>query len=146
MQATKKTLSREEYLDERKLLHGFHQAAFDSYERAVLALASALFAFSVAYLRLLPEGETIQAKFALVSSWCFFAVAILSILSCFAMNIKAYNVEIAKVDAATEDASALEPANPWIKPSYFIYWISGLTLAAGIAALIAFSIVNIGQL
>ena len=139
-------LSQEEYIQERNLLYGHQQNQYDKYEKAILTLGTALFAFSVAYLRLLPVDVVVQAKWLLIASWIGFGVSIVAVLLSFLMNARGFDEEIRAAEKAMCDASVLRERNPWGLPVRLLYGLAGFAIATGVISLICFSIVNLSSL
>ena len=93
-------LTHQEYLDERQLLYGNQQSNYVNFEKTILTLGSALLAFSIAFLRLLPPDTGIEAKSYLIASWVCFGAAIVSILLSFVVSGIAFNSEIKAIETA----------------------------------------------
>src|SRR5262245_65789460 len=114
------------YLDERKELYKYQQASYDSFEKTLVALSGAFLAFSTGFLGFLKGTQTTpkvivapgSANF-LLGSWISFAFALVLLMLCAFVNVRAYTIEIIKLEDALKDDRALNRPNNWAKFSKF---------------------------
>ncbi|SRR5258706_5708536 len=82
------------YLEERKLLIDAARESARTFDKAVLTFGSAIFGFSVAFVKDIAPKPTHSSLGWLVASWLLFSVGLLVILFSFLLSHKACHHEI----------------------------------------------------
>lgn len=77
------------YISERKILVESHRESSQSFDKAILTLASGSFGFTIAFLKDIVPHPYANTKWLLHLSWGFFAFSILIILISFLTSQKA---------------------------------------------------------
>lgn len=138
-------LPRDEYIDERKELYKYQQAAYDGFERTITALSASFLAFSVAFLGFVtrPVGQnavigSVRRPGLLLASWLTFSASLVSLLLLFFANARGFTVEIEKIEDALHDDTALERSNIWVVVSKSLYGTSLFGFLSGLFFLLAF--------
>lgn len=146
---TTEGLPHKEYLEERKELYKYQQAAYDSYEKTLVTLSASFFTLTSAILAYLQKELTtsgvpvpLEGKVFLLVSISLFSLSLAILLGCFFMNAKSYTFEIERLERARAAWSALEEVNPWTRYSLGLYAANFLAFIAGLITLIAFAKVN----
>ena len=100
-------LSQQEYLEERKELYKYQQAAYDSYEKTLVTLSGSFFTLTAAILTYLQKEATgsnttlpLAGKGYLVLGLALFSVSLTILLGCFFMNARGYTFEIERIERA----------------------------------------------
>jgi hypothetical protein len=142
-------LSQQEYLEERKELYKYQQAAYDSYEKTLVTLSGSFFTLTAAILTYLQKEATgsnttlpLAGKGYLVLGLALFSVSLTILLGCFFMNAKGYTFEIERIERARQNWSVLSEVNPWTRLSLALYAANFLTFIAGLVSIIAFAKLN----
>ena len=101
------------FMDERKSLIEAARESARTFDQAVLAFGSAVFAASIAFLKdVAPHPEKYSLKW-LALSWVMFAVGLLAVLLSFLFSHKACMFEIDTGLKALSDQNVLRPKNEW---------------------------------
>ena len=138
-------IDRKLYLDERKELYKYQQANYDSFEKTLVTLSGSFLAFSIGSLGFLGKGQPPAASVVapgsgvfLVASWVAFSSSLVALVLCSFVNVRAYTVEIVKLEDALKDATALERPNRWRVCSLGLYWVSTVAFLVGLLSLLVF--------
>jgi hypothetical protein len=142
--------THDDYVKERAHLSQCEQANYASYEKTILTLSAAFLAFSVSFLGLIkktvatPVNPVVLAlPGVLISSWILFASSILMMLLCFLISSLAFRKEVATIEDAVDDVTALNRKNIWTGIVYVLYILSGASFGGGIILLLVFCARNL---
>ena len=143
-------LDYDTYLNERKDLYKYQQAAYDSYEKTLTALASSFLAFSVGFMGFLvsskPQGAAMLvsgSEIFLYACWTTLSLALLCLLLCFFVNVRAFAVEMRILDDALESTAAFDRTNLWTKFSIALYVTTAVLFLLGLLSLLVFCYRNL---
>ena len=133
------------YLDERKELYKYQQANYDSFEKTLVTLSGSFLAFSIGFLGFLARGTdpsrpvvTQGSAPFLFGSWILLASSLVALVLCSFVNVRAYTIEIIKLEDARTDAKALDRPNHWRTCSLALYTVSAVGFLAGLISLLLF--------
>lgn len=133
------------YLDERKELYKYQQANYDSFEKTLLTLSGSFLAFSIGFLGFLSRGTDPSRSVLspgsgqfLLACWILFAASLVALLVCSFVNVRAYTVEIIRLEDARHDSAALDRPNHWRTCSLVLYTVSTFAFLAGLVSLLLF--------
>jgi len=101
------------YLEERKLLIDAARESLRTFDKAVLAFGSAVFGFSIAFLKDVAPKPIPDSIFWLRGSWLLFSLGLLGILLSFLFSHRACLYEIKLLEAALGNIKAKSNPNPW---------------------------------
>jgi hypothetical protein len=141
--------SKEDILKEWDNLKRFEQQNYENFEKTILALSSALFAFSVSFLGLYTNrivstpGIKIINFGLLIGSWISFAITIILILLSMLFGGFAFRLEVKKIMKALNNKNEIINANNiWNTIIFRFYIISGIAFILGIILIIIFCASN----
>ena len=102
-----------QYLDERKQLIDAARESARTFDKAVLAFGSAVFGFSIAFLKDIAPHPDRTTLWWLGTSWLLFSLGLLAILLSFLFSHRACLFEIEGATEALSDGGYQAKKNPW---------------------------------
>jgi hypothetical protein len=125
------------YLAERGLLIDAARESARTFDKAVLAFGSAVFGFSIAFIKDIaptPAHETLRW---LGAAWFLFSFGLLAILLSFLFSHRACMFEITVGEKALASKEYKRERNPW---SVVTNWCNGLCIASLFCGLLCWSV------
>lgn len=101
------------YLEERKILIDAARESSRTFDKAVLTFGSAVFGFSIAFLKDVAPKPTADSIIWLRGSWLSFSLGLLAILLSFLFSHRACLFEIGLSEAALGKKNSKPRTNPW---------------------------------
>jgi len=101
------------YLDERKQLIDAARESARTFDKAVLAFGSAVFGFSIAFVKDIAPRPALNTLKWLGASWVLFSLGLLTILFAFLFSQRACMFEIEEGGKALTNSEHERKANPW---------------------------------
>jgi hypothetical protein len=139
-----KKISEERYFKLRAELVGSQRINSQSYDRSILAFASAGLGLSVTFLDKVIDFNTANTKVILYLTWIFFILSIISVIISYMIGQKALKIDLEKLihifDDNNEEYSKL---NIWTKWNDRFNFLSGLFFICAIIFLVVFVSLNI---
>jgi hypothetical protein len=102
-----------QYLDERKQLIDAARESARTFDKAVLAFGSAVFGFSIAFLKDIAPHPEPTTLWWLGAAWLLFSLGLLTILLSFLFSHQACVFEIAGATEALSNSEYQPKNNPW---------------------------------
>ncbi len=114
------------YLAERELLIDAARESARTFDQAVLAFGSAVFGFSIAFLKDIAPTPAPETLGWLGAAWALFSLGLLAILISFLLSHRACMFEIRIGEEALGNRNYQRKKNPW---SSATSWCNGLCIA-----------------
>jgi len=133
------------YLDERKQLIDAARESARTFDKAVLAFGSAVFGFSIAFVKDIAPKPAPSTLNWLAASWLLFSLGLLAILLSFLFSHRACMFEIEAGENALVKRDYKRKKNPW---SIATNWSNGLCVAflfMGLLCWSVFALQNLSQ-
>lgn len=125
-------------LEERRRLIASHQDASDAFDRALMTLSAGSLALSIAFVKDIAPDPV--AVWPLKLSWILMGLALLFIVTSFAMSVQVHKQLIDGIDAKR----SYDDEPWWVRSG--VSWLNGLSgggFVAGAALLILFAMKNV---
>ena len=134
-----------QFLDERKMLIDAARESAKTFDQAVLAFGSAVFGFSIAFVKdISPHPETYTLKWLGVA-WGAFSIGLLAVLLSFLFSHQACMFEIDVGARALENPNTKRETNVWaISTTWCNYLCIGF-LFVGLLCWSVFAVDNLGK-
>jgi uncharacterized membrane protein len=134
------------YREERRYLLEAHREQSVSFDKTLTTLATAMFAFSVAYIQLL-QPQPLSSRCLLVCCWVCLGVALFAVLSSFMASQQACIKQIDIVEAEflgpDDHHSDKESTNRWASLTGVLNFVGLVAFFAGIIAFSLFVVANL---
>ena len=121
-----------QYLEERKLLIDASRESSRAFDKAMLTFGSAIFGFSVAFIKSVAPHPAPSTLRWLGASWLLFAVGLLLICLSFLFSQRACQVEIDIGEHLLKDRCYKIPTNKWSIVTAFCNYFCVVLLFSGI--------------
>ena len=125
------------YLEERKLLIDAARESARTFDKAVLTFGSAVFGFSIAFVKDVAPTPAPDTLKWLGASWLLFSVGLLAILLSFLFSHRACMFEIEVGGKALADSAYQRSRNPW---SVATNWCNALCVGLLFLGLLCWSV------
>lgn len=117
------------------------KSAHEEYDRALLTLAGGGLALSVTLVKdMFPLDKVVKSDW-LISSWCFFASAILAVILSFLLSQLVHQMALKRLNANPP----LPPPENLSNVIVVLNWIAGAIFIAGVVAMTMFSAYNFNE-
>lgn len=130
------------YLEERKQLIDAARESARTFDKAVLTFGSAVFGFSIAFVKDVAPHPVNSSLTWLGVSWGLFSIGLLAILLSFLFSHRACMFEISVGEKAL-GKSENRPHNKWSDRTDFCNFASVLSLFGGLVTWSIFALVNL---
>ena len=139
------TTRHKQYLRERDMHIDAARESARTFDKAVLTFASAVFGFSIAFLKDVAKHPAPATLMWLGWAWGLFACGLLLILLSFLFSHRACMFEVECVDNSYTDPSYKRKRNPWSRWTDWCNFACIICLFLGVGAWSCFAFENLGQ-
>jgi uncharacterized membrane protein YjfL (UPF0719 family) len=123
--------------EHRRFLLNAHASAFESFDKAVLAIAGGAIGTSLAFFRAIVGPNPPHLPSLLFWGWGVLVVAVLATFVSFLTSERAINEEISSIDEGRPPGRAFHTVTQWLN------WLSAACVVAGVIFVLLFAAANI---
>lgn len=134
-----------QHMDERKLLIEASRESSRTFDKAMLTFGSAIFGFSVAFIKDVAPHPVTVALCWLGASWSLFALGLLSICLSFLFSQSACQFQIDVSERLLKNPCYKIPKNKWSVATAICNFSCVLLLSSGILCWLWFALHNLGK-